>query len=122
MTDNRMAPATATLFFEEPILLFFGADVHLLSLALTYLEPVKAVVPFFLLNQMLAAFLRNDGSPGLATAGVLAGGLLNVFGDYAFVFLFDMGIYGAGFVFCHAVPFLVGEKYTGSPKADRNPR
>lgn len=86
----------AILFFEEPILLFFGADVHLLSLALTYLEPVKAVVPFFLLNQMLAAFLRNDGSPGLATAGVLAGGLLNVFGDYAFVFLFDMGIYGAG--------------------------
>ena len=34
--------------------------------------------------------------PGLATAGVLAGGLFNVFGDYIFVFTFDMGIYGAG--------------------------
>ena len=33
---------------------------------------------------------------GLATAGVLAGGLFNVFGDYIFVFTFDMGIYGAG--------------------------
>lgn len=86
----------AVLFFEEPILMFFGADVHLLSLAQTYLKPIKAVVPFFLFNQMLAAFLRNDGNPGLATAGVLAGGLFNVFGDYIFVFTFDMGIYGAG--------------------------
>ena len=75
---------------------FFGADINLLSLAQTYLEPIKVVVPFFLFNQMLAAFLRNDGNPGLATAGVLAGGLFNVFGDYIFVFTFDMGIYGAG--------------------------
>ena len=86
----------AILFFEKPILLFFGADINLLSLAQTYLEPIKVVVPFFLFNQMLAAFLRNDGNPGLATAGVLAGGLFNVFGDYIFVFTFDMGIYGAG--------------------------
>ena len=47
-------------------------------------------------NQMLAAFLRNDGAPGLATAAVLAGGVFNVFGDYFFVFTCDMGIYGAG--------------------------
>lgn len=82
--------------FEEPILLFFGADASLLSLAQTYLQPIKVVLPFFLFNQMLAAFLRNDGNPGLATAGVLAGGLFNIFGDYVFVFTFDMGIYGAG--------------------------
>ena len=45
---------------------------------------------------MLAAFLRNDKNPGLATFGVLAGGAFNVFGDYFFVFACDMGIYGAG--------------------------
>ena len=45
---------------------------------------------------MLAAFLRNDNHPELATAGVLAGGIFNIFGDYVFVFVFDMGIYGAG--------------------------
>lgn len=43
-----------------------------------------------------AAFLRNDGDPGLATLGVLSGGIFNVFGDYFFVFTCDMGIYGAG--------------------------
>lgn len=86
----------ALLLFEEPILVFFGADSSLLSLAQAYLFPIKAVVPFFLLNQMLAAFLRNDNHPGLATAGVLAGGLFNVVGDYVFVFTFDLGIFGAG--------------------------
>ena len=88
---------TAIIFFDKPILLFFGADNSLLSLAKTYLAPVKAVIPLFLFNQMLAAFLRNDNHPELATAGVLAGGLFNVVGDYIFVFTFDMGIFGAGF-------------------------
>ena len=67
----------AILFFEKPILLFFGADINLLSLAQTYLEPIKVVVPFFLFNQMLAAFLRNDGAPGLATAAVLAASVVS---------------------------------------------
>lgn len=86
----------AILFFEQPILLFFGADSSLLLLAQSYLAPIKPVIPLFLFNQMLAAFLRNDNHPGLATAAVLAGGLFNVVGDYLFVFTFDMGILGAG--------------------------
>lgn len=45
---------------------------------------------------MLAAYLRNDGNPALATATVLSGGIFNIFGDYFFVFTCDMGIYGAG--------------------------
>lgn len=86
----------AIVFFIQPILLFFGADSNLLLLAQSYLTPIQAVIPFFLFNQMLAAFLRNDNHPGLATAGVLAGGLFNIFGDYIFIFTFDMGIFGAG--------------------------
>ncbi len=45
---------------------------------------------------MLAAFLRCDSSPELATVGVLAGGIFNVFGDYFFTFALDMGVFGAG--------------------------
>ena len=84
------------LFFERPLLTFFGADESLLALAQRYLRPIKYVFPIFLFNQMLAAFLRNDGSPGLATLGVLSGGIFNMFGDYFFVFPCNMGIYGAG--------------------------
>ncbi len=82
--------------FERPILTFFGADESLLVLAQEYMRPIKYVFPLFLFNQMLAAFLRNDKHPGLATLGVLSGGIFNIFGDYFFVFTCDMGIYGVG--------------------------
>lgn len=81
------------LCFERPILTFFGANEPLLMLARKYMRPIKYVFPLFLFNQMLAAFLRNDVNPGLATMGVLSGGIFNVFGDYFFVFTCDMGIY-----------------------------
>jgi putative MATE family efflux protein len=84
------------MIFERPVLTFFGADESLLVLAQRYMRPVGYVFPLFLFNQMLAAFLRNDGDPGLATLGVLSGGIFNVFGDYFFVFTCDMGIFGAG--------------------------
>ena len=95
--------------FERPVLQFFGADESLLILAQKYMRPILYVFPLFLFNQMLAAFLRNDRNPGLATLAVLAGGIFNVFGDYFFVFTCDMGIYGAGLATAigSAVSFLV---------------
>lgn len=84
------------LFFEDHLLLAFGADETLLPLANHYLVPIKVVFPVFLFTQMTAAFLRNDGDPGLATKAVLSGGIFNVFGDYFFVFTLNMGIFGAG--------------------------
>lgn len=84
------------IFFDRNLLLLFGAQDSTLLLAREYVRPVKAAIPFFLFNQMLAAYLRNDGNPALATAAVLSGGIFNVFGDYFFVFTCDMGAYGAG--------------------------
>lgn len=84
------------IFFDRQLLMLFGAEETLLPLAQSYLFPVKFVVPSFLLTQLMAAFLRNDGNPGLATKAVLFGGIFNVFGDWFFVFVLDMGIMGAG--------------------------
>ena len=86
----------AVVFWDEPLLTFFGAEGDLLPMAQAYLEPIQYVVPVFLLSQMLSAFLRSDGAPGLATAAVLSGGIFNIFGDVFFVFGLDMGIRGAG--------------------------
>ena len=84
---------------------------------------------------MLAAFLRNDKNPVLATAGVLCGGVFNMVGDYVLVFTFDMGIRGAGlataigacncnrglYYFCyHAVSFCVKKEYFNDCSSDRN--
>ena len=74
------------IFVDRPILTFFGADSSLLVLAQAYMRPIKYVFPLYLFNQVVAAFLRNDKSPGLATLGVLCGGIFNIFGDYFFVF------------------------------------
>lgn len=84
------------IFFDRELLLLFGAEETLLPLAKRYIFPVKFVVPSFLFTQLMAAFLRNDGNPGLATKSVLFGGIFNVFGDYLFVFVLNMGIMGAG--------------------------
>ena len=99
----------SVILFERPLLMFFGTDETLLALAQRYMVPVKVVFPLFLFNQMLAAFLRNDGAPALATLGVLSGGIFNVLGDWFFVFPCDMGVYGAGLATAlgSAVSFLV---------------
>lgn len=83
-------------FFDRGLLMLFGADETLLPLAQSYLLPVKFAVPSFIFTQLIAAFLRNDGNPGLAAKAVIFGGIFNVFGDYFLVFILDMGIMGAG--------------------------
>ena len=84
--------------FEEPLLRLFGADDALLPLCKRYLLAVKFVIPVYPFSQFLAAFLRNDDAPTLATFSVLFGGVFNVFGDIFFVFDFGLGfgIFGAG--------------------------
>lgn len=84
------------VFFDRQILLLFGADESMVPICQKYLLPVKFVIPTYLFTQTFAAFLRNDGNPGLATIAVLAGGIFNVFGDIFFTFTLDMGMFGAG--------------------------
>ncbi len=82
--------------WNQPILALLGANSHLMPLAQAYLFPIQCVFPIFLFNQFLAAYLRNDKDPALATKAVLLGGVFNMIGDYVFVFGLDMGMAGAG--------------------------
>ena len=82
--------------FHEPLFRLFGADDTLLVLVKRYFWPILFAIPFSLFINVLSAFLRNDGNPGLATKAVVIGGVINAVGDYFFVFVLDMGISGAG--------------------------
>lgn len=83
------------IFCDEPLLRLLGSEGELLEIGLTYLKPLKAAIPVFIFSQMLAAFLRNDNDPGLATFAVVFTSLLNMAGDYLLTFTFDMDVYGA---------------------------
>ena len=83
------------LFFDRQLLTFMGSEGELLDIGLEYLRPLKIAVPVFVFGQMLAAFLRNDNDPGLATFAVVSTSILNMIGDYLFTFTFHGGVYGA---------------------------
>lgn len=93
------------IFCDDQLLRLFGAEETLLPLAKSYLFPVKFAVPSFLFAQLMAAFLRNDENPQLATKAVLFGRIFNVFGDWFFVFALNFGIMGAGLATALGSPF-----------------
>lgn len=84
------------LSFQEPIFRFFGGNDEIIPLAKEYIRAVRYCFPFFIFNQLLISFVRNDNNPVLATIAVVVGAVANMIGDYVFVFPCNLGIYGAG--------------------------
>lgn len=82
-------------FFDQQLLHLLGSEGELMQIGLEYLKPLKAAIPVFIFGQMLAAFLRNDNDPGLATFAVVFTSILNIVGDYLLTFTLGMGVYGA---------------------------
>ncbi len=74
---------------------WLGADAQTLADTATYLRWLMLFAPAFLLNYILQAFMRNDGSPHLATWAQLAGSFLNIVLDWFFIFPCHMGMFGA---------------------------
>lgn len=69
--------------FEDQLLYVFGAkDANTLKLCKEYLLPIKFAAPSFIFAQILAAYLRNDNKPMLATLSIIFAGVFNVAGDY----------------------------------------
>ena len=83
------------LLFPKQLFTFFGADESTLPYVKQYAALVIAFLPMFVLPLSIAAFVRNDGAPGVAMASVIVGGCLNMFGDWFFVFPLGMGLRGA---------------------------
>ncbi len=85
------------IFLSEPLSRILGANEHTFAMTNTYLKTILSFAPFFILNNVLIAFVRNDGDPKLSMAGMLIGSFSNVILDYIFIFPLNMGMFGAAF-------------------------
>lgn len=83
------------LIGSEAIAQFSGADAQTFDSTSTYLRTILLFAPFFVLNNTLLSFVRNDGDPTLAMFGMVIGSILNVVLDYIFIFPLQMGMFGA---------------------------
>lgn len=81
--------------FKEPILTLFGASAQTLPYAIEYLNIVLAMIPIFILCNMMNSIIRADGSPLWAMLSMLVGAIVNIILDPIFIFALDMGMSGA---------------------------
>lgn len=80
---------------SRPLAGLLGAEGDTLGLTVTYITTIMWFAPFFILNNILIAFVRNDGNPQLAMIAMLVSSLSNILFDYIFMFPFGMGMFGA---------------------------
>lgn len=83
------------LFASNPLARLLGADAQTFGMTQAYLKTLLCFGPFFVLNNLMLAFVRNDGAAGRAMFGMLLGSLFNIIFDYIFIFPCGMGMFGA---------------------------
>ena len=85
------------IFGSKSLASILGADDSTLNMTKTYLTTIMCFAPFFIMNNIMLAFVRNDNNPNLSMIAMLVGSFSNIILDYVFIFPFGMGIFGAAF-------------------------
>lgn len=85
------------LFGAKYLALALGADTVTLPHTKIYLTTILFFAPFFILNNIILAFVRNDSNPNLSMIAMLVGSFSNIALDYVFMFPLGMGMFGAAF-------------------------
>ena len=91
--------ATASLIcfiFMDPLCFWLGSTATVLTYASNYIGFLLIVAPLVTSTFTLNNILRYEGKAMLGMIGMMTGALLNILGDAIFIFVFDMGIAGAG--------------------------
>lgn len=90
----------AGIFLPDQISKLLGADSSTIPLTSLYIRVIMLFSPFFLLNNILIAFIRNDDNPNLSMTAMLISSFSNIVLDYIFVFPLNMGMLGAVLATC----------------------
>ena len=84
------------LIFIEPLMKLLGSTDTILPYARGYGIYILIACPVTMTSFALNNILRYEGKAFFAMIGLTIGGFLNIIGDPIFIFVFDMGIEGAG--------------------------
>lgn len=84
------------LIFIEPLVILLGSSDTILPYAKQYGMWVLISAPFMITCLVLNNILRYEGKAFFGMIGVVSGALLNIFGDFLFVDVMELGVFGAG--------------------------
>ena len=82
--------------FVKPLVYALGSTPTIEPYATTYVYYILSTAPFMVTSFTLNNYLRYEGKALLGMIGLISGGIINIAGDALFMFVFDMGIAGAG--------------------------
>ncbi|TPI05549.1 HP1184 family multidrug efflux MATE transporter [Helicobacter pylori] len=99
----------ALLPFSETIACLLGSNDALLSMSKRYIEIILMGAVFMVLHPLADVFVVNDKRPILAMVAMLIGSLANIFFNYLFIFVLEVGVQGSAMatVIGHAIGVLV---------------
>lgn len=84
------------LIFLRPFMALLGSTDTILPYAMDYGLWVLISCPFMVCSLVLNNNLRYEGKALYAMIGLVSGGLLNILGDYIFIRICNLGVFGAG--------------------------
>lgn len=84
------------LMFLGPFMTFLGSSETILPYAKEYGMWVLISAPFLITSLILNNVLRYEGKAMFAMIGLVTGAVLNVLGDYIFIDVMGLGVFGAG--------------------------
>ena len=94
--------------FARPIVLLFGATETSFQAALDYTRIIVLGLPFLMFSSSLTAIIRADGDPKFTMKSMMLGAAINLVLDPVFIFVFHMGVVGAG------IATVIGQVVAGS--------
>lgn len=80
--------------FNDNLMYLMGSNEELLPLVKEYLYTCTVALIFLMLSNSLNAVVRNDKAPTYAFIAMVSGALANIFLDWLFIVIFDMGLFG----------------------------
>ena len=83
------------IIFLRPLSIFLGSSETILPYAMDYMFWILIASPFMASSLVLNNQLRFEGNSFYSMIGLTIGGILNLFLDPLFIFVFGMGISGA---------------------------